>query len=361
MRNICMFNSTKFWGGGEKSHYEYAINFKRRGYNVLVITCNDSVLYHKCKEGGIQVVSFQISNFSFFNPFKVHKIKTLLQEKKIDTIFLNSSPDLKLGGIAAKKAKVKNIVYMRALAVPIKNKLLNRYLLTKVITHLVANSFDTRENVLAKLSNVLHKTKVHVIYRGINFEEWDKRPLKTINWKSTEDEIIIGNVGRLVPQKGQAHLIELALRLKSANLKFKLLIAGVGAEEKNLLEKIKENRLEEEIKLIGFLSDVKSFLNSIDVFVFPSLWEGFGNAMVEAMLEKRPAVAFKLTSNPEIILDKSMGYLIDYPNMEEFSEQVLALSSNKKLRETVGKKASTSIRSRFSFDNIINEWEKLLN
>ena len=105
---------------------------------------------------------------------------------------------------------------------------------------------------------------------------------------------------------------------------------------------------------------MKSFLNSIDIFVFPSLWEGFGNAMVEAMLEKRPAVAFNLTSNPEIIIDKSIGYLVDYPNMEDFTIKVLTLAKNDQLRKAMGEKASVSIRSRFSFDSIINDWEKLL-
>ena len=360
MKNICMFNSTQFWGGGEKSHFEYAINFKRRGYNVLVITGKNSTLYKKCKEHHLNVVGFSISNISFFNPFKVQKIRKVLRNNSIDTIFLNSSPDLKLGGFAAKAAGVKNIVYMRALAVPIKNKFLNRILLTKVISHVVANSLDTKKTVLAKLAKALKNTDVHVIYRGINFNEWDTREIKPIDWK-TNDEIIIGNVGRLVEQKGQIHLIELAKRLRKSGLKFKLLIAGIGAEEKKLTKLIAENELEKHVQLIGFLSDVKSFLNSIDIFVFPSLWEGFGNAMVEAMLEKRAVVAFNLTSNPEIITDNSLGYLVEHPDMDDFTNKVLKLASNESLRLTIGVNASKSIRARFSFDKIIDEWEKLLS
>ena len=217
-----------------------------------------------------------------------------------------------------------------------------------------------KKTVLAKLAKALKNTDVHVIYRGINFNEWDTREIKPIDWK-TNDEIIIGNVGRLVEQKGQIHLIELAKRLRESGLKFKLLIAGIGAEEKKLTKLIAENELEKHVQLIGFLSDVKSFLNSIDIFVFPSLWEGFGNAMVEAMLEKRAVVAFNLTSNPEIITDNSLGYLVEHPDMDDFTNKVLKLASNESLRLTIGVNASKSIRVRFSFDKIIDEWEKLLS
>ncbi len=354
-----MFNSTRFWGGGEKSHFEYALNFKRRNYNVLVITSQDSPLHKKCLEHNIHVYALHIGNSSFLNPFKVERIRKVLVEHEIDTIFLNSSPDLKLGGFASKKASVENIVYMRALAVPIKNRLLNRYLLKKVATHIVANSNDTKRTVLEKLSKTLKDEDVHVIYRGINFEEWDSREITPTSWK-TNDEVIIGNVGRLVPQKGQTFLIDLANKLRKKGLKFKLLIAGIGQEERKLKNLIAKNNLTQHVELIGFLSDVKSFLNSIDIFVFPSLWEGFGNAMVEAMLEQKPVVAFNLTSNPEIVVDESVGFLVDYPNIEEFSKHVYELSQSAALRKAIGEKASKLIRSKFDFDSIIDAWEKLL-
>ncbi len=248
---------------------------------------------------------------------------------------------------------------MRGLSVPIKNSFLNRYLLTKVITHPVTNSFDTKKIFLTNLKNVLPENKVHVIYRGINFDEWFSRSVSPVKYREN-DEIIIGNVGRLVKQKGQHYLIDLALKLKEKGLKFKIIIAGIGKLEAELKELIAKNNLEQEIILAGFFSNVRDFLNSIDIFVFPSIWEGFGYALVEAMAEELPAVAFVKTSNPEIIPNKEIGFLVDYPDIDEFADTVFKLAQNPNLRKQVGEKAKESVIRRFNFDVIIREWEKLL-
>ena len=360
MKNVCFFNSTKFFGGGEKSHLEYAVNFRQRNYKVFVITSSGSALEQKAKELNIPVFGFSIGNRSFLNPLKIKRLANFFMKNQIDTVFLNSSPDLKLGGLAAKKAGVKNIVYMRGLAVPVKNSLLNRYLLGKVVTHPVPNSRDTRKMFLTHLTSFLDESKVPVIYRGINFEAWNERPVETLHFRE-KDEVIIGNVGRLVKQKGQGFLIDLTLKLKACDLDFKLMIAGVGPLEEELKKRIQKEKLEDYIFLPGFFPNIKSFLNAIDIFVFPSLWEGFGNAMVEAMAEEKPVVAFNLTSNPEIVTSGKDGFLIDYPNVDDFAETILKLAKDPALRKRIGENARISVTKRFSFDQIMDEWEKLLD
>ena len=177
MKNVCFFNSTSFWGGGEKAHLEYAENFIRKGYNVWIVCSKGSVLEQRAFEKEIRTYSLSLGNLSFLNPVKRKLLVDFFCEKKIDTVFLNSSPDLKIGGLTAKKAGVKNIVYMRGLAASVRNSALNRYLLTKIITHPVTNSHDTKKVFLTHLQSVLRKELVHVIYRGINFKEWDTRPV----------------------------------------------------------------------------------------------------------------------------------------------------------------------------------------
>jgi len=360
MQNVCFFNSTKFWGGGEKSHLEYAINFQRKNYKVFIVTSKGSVLEQRANQQKIQVASFKIGNRSFLDPIKINHLSLFFRDNRIDTVFLNSSPDLKLGGLAAKKAGVKNIIYMRGLAVPIKKNLLNKYLLTKVVTHLVPNSFDTRKNMLTNFSPSLGENKVTVIYRGINFEDWNSREEEPVNFKNGK-EIILGNVGRLVEQKGQQFLIDIALKLKQKGLDFKFYIAGVGPLEEQLKKRVRQNNLENNIFFFGFCSNIKSFLKAIDIFVFPSLWEGFGNAMVEAMYEKKPVVAFNRTSNPEIVTSGSTGFLVDYPDIDSFADNIFELANNSKLCSQIGENAKISVSQRFSFDKILKDWENLLD
>ncbi len=359
MKNICLFNSTRFWGGGEKSHFDYAINFRDKNYRVFLVTGKNTPLFKKVACLGFQVLDIKLTNISLLNPFKIFKLKRFFRENQIDTVFLNSSADLKIGGIAAKWAKVKYIIYMRGLAVPIKNSPLNRFLLTKIVSHVVANSEGTRKTVIQKLHPVLTEETVHVVYRGINFQEWDSRKVVDLKLRKN-NEIIIGNIGRLVKQKGQWMLIDIAKRLKQEGISFQLIIAGTGPLENKLKQLVIKNQLESNIQFAGFLSDVKSFLRAIDIFVFPSLWEGFGNAMVEAMTERKPVVAFNLTSNPVIIQNKQMGILVDYPDIDKFTEAIIKLAKNKEIRELMGEKARESVVKRFSMNKIICQWEELL-
>lgn len=359
MKNICFFNSTLFWGGGEKAHLEYAINFRSAGYTVWMICSSGSILQEKSIENNLDYFDLKIGKLSFLNSKKKRILSQFFKAKAIDTVFLNASNDIKIGGPSAKMAGVKNIIYMRGLAVPVKNSFTNRYLLSKVITHVVPNSFDTKKTFLTHLQPLLNDKNVHMIYRGINFEEWEKRPVSGVLLREN-DEVILGNVGRLVEQKGQKYLIDLANLLRQKNINFKIIIAGTGPLENDLKTEIADNNLQNYVKLIGFQSDVKSFLNGIDIFVFPSLWEGFGNAMVEAMAEKKVPVAFNLTSNPEIINDGENGFLIEYPNLNLFADRIIFLIQNPKKRKIIGAAAKESVVKKFSLQKIICDWEELL-
>ncbi len=348
-----------FWGGGEKAHLEYALNFRNAGYKVWVLCSPGSALEEKSKENKLAHFSERIGKISFLNPVKHKIIERFFKENKIDTVFLNASNDIKIGGPAAKSAGVKNIVYMRGLAVPVKNSFLNRYLLCKVITHPVPNSNDTRRTFLTHFRPFLNENNVPIIYRGINFNEWDKRPVRKMSFRE-KDEIILGNVGRLVTQKGQKYLIELGKILRDRKINFKIIIAGTGPLEHNLKSLIIKNNLDKHVKLIGFQSDIKSFLNGIDIFIFPSLWEGFGNAMVEAMAEKKVPIAFNQTSNPEIIVDGKNGFLVTYPHINAIAEKIEFLIQNPEERQKMEEAARGSVISKFDLQKIIHDWETLL-
>jgi glycosyltransferase involved in cell wall biosynthesis len=124
---------------------------------------------------------------------------------------------------------------------------------------------------------------------------------------------------------------------------------------------IEENKLGNCIQLLGFRSDIKSFLNSIDIFLFPSLWEGFGFALVEAMAEKVVPVAFDLTSNPEIISHGKDGFLIKHPDIDSFADRIEFLITNPEQRQLMANSASEQVRTRFDLPQIVKEWEQLLN
>ncbi|WP_442266264.1 glycosyltransferase family 4 protein [Tenacibaculum sp. ZS6-P6] len=346
-KTICFFNSTKTWGGGEKWHYEMSSYLFLKGIKVLVIVSPNSELQKKVNTVGIPYEEVKVSNFSYLNSKKVTNVAAFLINHNVSTIVMNSSEDMKLGGLAAKKAKVNRIIYRRGSAIPIKNTFINRYFFKNVLNEVLANSEATKHTINEKNENLFPKNKITVIPNGINISKFDDLAFEVLYTKN-DDEIVLGNLGRMVFQKNQEFLIQLALELRKRALNFKILIGGTGKLEEVLQEKIKKCNLENEIILLGFIKNPKSFMNSIDIFLLPSRWEGFGYVLAEAMLCEKPTIAFDISSNGQIIEDKENGFLLPFDDVLKFSDKIEFFINNKAMMTVMGKKGRKKIEEEFS-------------
>ncbi|QCK16071.1 glycosyltransferase [Mangrovivirga cuniculi] len=343
--DIIFFNSTKSWGGGEKWHLETSTFLHNKGYKVLLIAHPEGELIQKASENSVPVEPFAISNLTFLNPFKVSKLSSLIKEISPQIIVMNMSSDLKAAGLAAKKAGVREIIYRRGSAIPIKNKALNRYLFGNVLTHILANSEETKRTLLANNPDLFDPEKIDVIYNGINLDKYLDNPVE----EQKSPDFVIGNLGRVVPQKAQHYFIELAAILKEKGITdFKIKIGGDGPLLQELKDKAKEKNVSDHLEFTGFVENVYSFMMSIDVFVLTSLWEGFGYVLVEAMACEKPVVCFDITSNPEIIKDKETGYLVPFGDIDLLAQYIITLKSDDELREKMGKKGLERVKNKFT-------------
>jgi glycosyltransferase involved in cell wall biosynthesis len=348
--NICFFNTTAFLGGGEKKHLSYALKYIELGHRVLMVAGPDSVLESKCVEHGIEHISIKLGGLSFLNSGKVKTLSAWFEKQQIEVVFFNGSKDIKTGGKAAFKAQVRHRVYWRGIAVSPKASSLNKKIFGQYLTQIITNSQETKDKITDSLPEV--ESKTNVVYNGVDFKAFD-----AISTSSGEiparptGKLFLGNAARLTAQKAQYILIDLALRLKQENIDFEIWIAGEGEERENLEKLIRENDLKEEVKLLGFISNVKAFMSAIDILVFPSFWEGFGFSMVEANAVGKPVVAFRISSNPEIIEQGVTGILVDEITPKAFVTASMDLILNKKLREQIGQTASPAVRKKFDLDN----------
>ncbi|KYG84981.1 hypothetical protein AWW67_17220 [Roseivirga seohaensis] len=357
MNNICFLNSTRFWGGGEKIHFDYAIKFRDRGYNVYFAASQGNLLAEKASQNKFSVFHITLKNLSFLNPIKYLRLIRFYRKQNIDAVIISASHDTKVGAIAAKVAGVKKIVLYRALAAPVKNRFLNRYLYKRVFTHVIANSLETRRTMLLELTSIT-KDDVAIVYQGLDIRSIDDQEINQMNFE--KDQFIIGNAGRLTAQKGQHYLIDIAKQLKSKNLNFKIVIAGTGELETSLREKINNEQLTNEVELIGFTDDVNSFMHSIDVFALTSEWEGFGYVLAEAMIAHKPLIAFNITSNPELIEEGKNGFLLDFGDTKAFADKLYLLANEKDLRIKMGDSGRKIVEKRFQLDQIISDFEKCI-
>ena len=340
-QNICFFNTTPFWGGGEKWHFEAAELMSKTENKTFFVCDEKGELAKKLKGKDIFQLHLTVNNRSFLNPLKVNQLVKFYKAHKIDTVIFNSPKDLKLGGKAAKKAGVKKIVYRRGIAVEVRKSRLNEHLFRDVVTHFIFNSEATKKLLEKNFKEIISTKKSSIIYNSIEFSA-------TSNLKpQTSNQIIIGNAGRLVEQKGQQHLVEIAKALKAKGVSFQILIAGEGPLYNSLEQEIIKNNLSNQVKLLGFVSDMTSFMNQVDVFVSTALWEGFGFVLAEAMAVKKPVLGFDLSSNPELIKDGENGFLIPPKSIAVFVEKLMLLINDEQLREKMGENAFLFAKENF--------------
>ncbi|KZN51376.1 glycosyltransferase [Pseudoalteromonas luteoviolacea] len=141
-----------------------------------------------------------------------------------------------------------------------------------------------------------------------------------------DNKIKLVTSGRLSKQKGQWHLIELVKELRSRGKDVGLLILGEGELRDELIQLACEYNISEHIHMIGNVDNPHSYVKQCDLFIFPSLWESFGNTLVEAMALKVPVASTVCRSGPKQIIEggkygMSLG-LLPYHGEQLSSERV---------------------------------------
>lgn len=353
MQRICFFNSVRFWGGGEKLHLDHAIGCRELGYSVVMACDRDGALWKRASAAGIECVHVRVRNLSFLSPFALRSIARVLLQIQPDAVVFTTSQDVKAGAPAARRAGVERIVYLRGLAAPVKNSFINRRLFTSTLTHIIANSEETRRLMLQDMQQVSGLLPVQVVYHGIDTELPDtttKHPL--IAQKGSG--IILGNAGRLTKQKGQMDLLAVAAILRDRKLPFTLFIAGEGEERGVLEQQIASLQLQDQVVLMGFVEDMPAFMRSIDIFLLSSHWEGFGFVLAEAMANQKPVVAYSVSSNPEIVEQGVTGILVPQGDIPAFAAAVMKLAEDPVTRNDQGVAGRARVLEKFSFSRQLN-------
>ena len=179
-----------------------------------------------------------------------------------------------------------------------------------------------------------------------------------------EDDIVVTIISRVTQEKGLGVLIKSIPTILETNNKVKFIIAGEGdylpIVEKNLDIYIKTNR----VQLLGKISNVNEVLLASDIFVFPTFRENLSNSLLEASVTGLPIITTNVGGNPEIIINKKTGIIIEPNNTEQLIRAVLTLAGNRDLRMKYGKNALKYMEDHFSqnyvFEQMSNMYDSLL-
>jgi len=180
----------------------------------------------------------------------------------------------------------------------------------------------------------------------------------------SEEDCVLGYVGRLSPEKGLTYLIESAALARNANCPVKMLIIGEGPEQGELRNTVKRRGLESHAVFAGFQTIIDGLLPAIDIFILPSLTEGTPMSLLEAMAYGIPAIASTVGQIPEIIDSGKSGILVRPEDAEQMKDAIVFLCNKPSVRESIGKAGRKKVKRHFDIKNwtrkIENEYLNLI-
>lgn len=198
------------------------------------------------------------------------------------------------------------------------------------------------------------ENKIKALHNFVELKDYDLE---------TSDEGYALYFGRLSKEKGILNLINAFTKLKEG----KLYIAGEGPEKETIENIIKENKLEDRVKLLGFLNSdqMKETIRKCKFVVVPSIWyENCPYSVMETLAIGKPVIGADIGGIPELVINNRSGLTYKYDSVEELSNKMKKLFKNEELVKEFGtnakKQANELYRKDVYYKNIMSIYEKLV-
>lgn len=205
------------------------------------------------------------------------------------------------------------------------------------------------------ISDNTHAKTVAVIHNAIKWPVPAVEPQVDTNSIIAADNKLLLAVGNIHSQKGFDLLLNAVVEPLLTNEQWQLVVAGAG-DSSNLQQHAAKLGLTGRVHFVGRIGNVGDWYNRADAFVLSSRYEGFPNALLEAMASGCAVVSFDCLTGPaEMIEHKINGLLVEPENVEELSASIASLMSNDQLRAKLAANA-VQVREQFSTGNIVNQW-----
>ena len=168
-------------------------------------------------------------------------------------------------------------------------------------------------------------------------------------------------VGRLETQKQFDHVIKAFEKCSKKLPGWTLLIVGEGEHLQALLDLLERTKLTSRVRIIPNQRGLKEIYSCSSIFVTTSMWEGFPNALAEALLQGLPAIGYENCDGVNnLIIDKQNGFLVkETKSHDELANAIMELASNRNRYVQMSKAATNSV-SKFEPQVVLREWECLI-
>lgn len=350
--------------GARKSLLVLLENLDKNKY-LPIVACpqREGKLSEILKEKNIRVEVIRLRNWRKlrnirFLPGSIYSLVRLIKKERINLVHCNEFWMNPYGVIAAKIAGIPCVTHIRT---SLDIRKIKNYLLA-YSDRIITVSNITRRPIEA-FPKIFKKTTT--VYNGVDIKQFNpniraEKTRKELNIK--QEETVIGMIGQLYPDKGQKIFIKAAEKVLKKYPRTRFLIVGGAKKERyktQLKDLVGKLALEDKIIFTGKIEDIPQILASLDIFVLPSLNEGFSRVIIEAMACAKPVIATSVGGNSEAVIDGITGFIIPIKSPGILAQKIIELIENKDKIVQIGQKGRERVVNNFSLTHYVTNMEQI--
>ena len=348
--------------GGAKTHVFALLKKLRYKCNVRLICFMDGDFYRELLNMGIDAKLLPQKSRLDLSVLK--DLKADIEKEKYDLIHCHGA---RANFLAAKLKKTVSL--------PVVTTMHSDYLLDfdgiykkLIYTSLNMAALSKMDYYIAVSSNFkrmlvsrnFRPNRVFTVYNGMDFDEPfsldDKESfLRRINCDAEDDDVLVGIIGRHDYVKGHDIFVRGCIETAKKHDNVKFLIAGMGDGEQELRAMAEEAGFADRFYFCGFIKDIYSFINAIDINVISSRSESFPYIMLEGARMKKATVSSRVGGIPDLVKDGETGLLFESENYMQLSEKLSELICDPALRDKLGTELFERATTSFSSENLADK------
>ncbi|OPL07431.1 MAG: hypothetical protein AVO33_05880 [delta proteobacterium ML8_F1] len=294
-------------GGAEKLVVDYALNLDSEVYEVIVLSVfgrHHTLFEERLEARGIQVLYIDHRKWRgetrlapwmriYQKIYIALKVKKIVEKLKPQVIHSHLHVNQFLLGVNAKKLDLKLFHTIHSHP-DIIEKGLNRRASSWCYKKKGMVPIVLHQGMVQEVRRYFDLNRVLVVKNGIDLEvfrkarEFREEYRRALGFR--EEDFVIGHIGRFKAEKNHAMIVEIFHEVVKVNARARLILVGEGELKEQIEARAKELDLEDKVSFLGSRGDIPEVLVTFDVFLFPSLYEALGIALVEAQAAGVPCV-----------------------------------------------------------------------
>ena len=278
---VLIFQDYFYIGGIEKIIMDIKNNLDKR-YDIDILS-----MVNKSNNNIIRLLAKDYDNFFIRNIKGIFKFKKYIKNNKCDIIHINcyNSFGLIYGYIAYKYNK-NIIIHGHNCNID------NDYLYIKrIINYIIKLLFRSNKYKYIAVNDETNKfcfnnnNNCIIIPNGIDYDKYRFNNKERIKYRKLfnikDNEIVIGSVGRFTYQKNYSFIIDIFKEICNIKDNYRLILIGEGTLKKSIIDKVRKYGIENKVLFLSNRDDINKFINMFDIYLSPSVYEGFGLSIVE--------------------------------------------------------------------------------